>query len=493
VRTVGRNNRSTAVDRTDPDPRSPASVDAEPGSRALEEARMNAKRAFAVVLTLASSAALVTACGSSGGGTGGAAADFGAKPTGTLNAWAFDNADDVGKARVADAGKALNGVTVKLDRTGFDAQKFTTRVAGGNVPDVVQMDRQFVATYAAQDLIMPLDKCYSAHHVSPADRFYKSVMDDVTYKGQVWAVPQFYQPPAIIVNKNVLDAAGVTKDQIDTSKPDVLLAAVAKMYKSSGGRPSVLGLNAIPTGQANLWVIGLGGQLIDKDGKPTLDDRRNVYPLQLLKRITDAQGGWAKDKSFSDSFDVFGAKNPFVKNQVGAEVDNQWYANVLAPYADKINIEAVPFRDRNGKPVTVSGGQAFVIPAKSKNPSAACAWALRLTDEQNWLAAAKARSATLAKDNGINTGLFTGSPAADQKIRQQYVKASGNAGFDQTISTFYDIVGSGRSFGASPAGQTIQSALVNAVTETLLGQKSPQDALKAAQQQAMNSYQNTAH
>jgi multiple sugar transport system substrate-binding protein len=455
---------------------------------------MKRKRAVLVALTVASAVGLTTACGSSGGtSSSGKGVDFSGTPKGTMSAWAFDNADDVGKARIADAKQALSGVTIKMDQTGFDSQKFTTRVAGGAVPDVVQMDRQFVATYAAQGLILPLDKCYSAHKVDPKQRFYKSVLDDVTYKNQVWAVPQFYQPPAIILNKTVMDAAGVTNDEIDTSKPDVLLAAIKKMYKTSGGVPSVLGFDAVPTGQTNQWVIGLGGQLIDKDGKPTLDNSNNVYPLELMKRIVDAQGGWAKDKSFTDRFDVFGGKNQYVKNQVGAQVNAQWYPNVLSPYKDQIKIEAVPFKDKSGNPVSVTGGSAFVVPAKAKNPTAGCAWAVRLTDEANWLAAGKARAATLAQNKGINTGLFTGSPDADKKIRELYVKSSGNAGFDQVISTYYDVVGTGKSFGASPVGQTIQSALINAVTATLLGQKSAKDALKAAQQQAMNDYNRTAH
>jgi multiple sugar transport system substrate-binding protein len=255
----------------------------------------------------------------------------------------------------------------------------------------------------------------------------------------------------------------------------------------------VLGFDAVPTGQTNQWVIGLGGQLIDKDGKPTLDNSNNVYPLELMKRIVDAQGGWAKDKSFTDRFDVFGGKNQYVKNQVGAQVNAQWYPNVLSPYKDQIKIEAVPFKDKSGNPVSVTGGSAFVVPAKAKNPTAGCAWAVRLTDEANWLAAGKARAATLAQNKGINTGLFTGSPDADKKIRELYVKSSGNAGFDQVISTYYDVVDTGKSFGASPVGQTIQSALINAVTATLLGQKSAKDALKAAQQQAMNDYNRTAH
>src|SRR5437879_789157 len=120
------------------------------------------RRRPAVLAALAVAPMLVLgACGSGGSaGSQSASVDFGANPSGTLNAWAFDNADDVGKARMADAQQQLKDVSITFDQTGFNAQKFTTRLASGNVPDVVQMDRQYVATYAAQGLIQPLDKCY---------------------------------------------------------------------------------------------------------------------------------------------------------------------------------------------------------------------------------------------------------------------------------------------------------------------------------------------
>lgn len=436
----------------------------------------------------------VGACGSGGTSASNGGPDaFSAKPTGTLKAWAFNDADDVGKARMAYTGQQLSSITINYDQTSFDAQKFTTRLASGQVPDIVQMDRQDVATYAAQGLIMPLDKCFSDNNVDPKQRWYASVLGDVTYQGQIWAVPQFYQPPAIILNKTVMNAAGVTDDQIDTSKPDVLLAAIAKMYKQNGGVPSVLGFDPQATGQDNLWILGLGGQLVDKTGAPTLDNPANVYPLQLLKQIADAQGGYAKMKSFSDSFDFFGSDNQYVKNQVGAEVNAQYYPNVISKYKDKISVEAVPFRNRSGQPVTVAGGQAFAIPAKAKNPSAACAWALNMTSQGNWMAAAAARAQTLATKGGINTGLFTGSPAADNAIRSQYVKPSGNAGFDEMIKTYYDVVPDGVSVGSSPAGEDIKTDLTNAITAALLGQKSPQQALADAQQTAMQAYNNIGH
>jgi multiple sugar transport system substrate-binding protein len=448
---------------------------------------MKKRRTAFAAMALTASVALLAGCSSSGNSSSGTSFSKDAK--GTLNAWGFDNADDVGTSRLAYAKKQLSGVTIKIDQTPFDAQKFTTRVAGGNVPDVVQMDRQFVATYAAQGLIMPLDQCYSTQGVDPKTSYYPSVIDDVTYKGKVYAVPQFYQPPAIMTNERVMKAAGVTDADIDTSQPDKLVAAVKKMYKASGGTPTTLGFDPQPTGQAGLWILAYGGQIIGSDGKPTLDDSKNEKGLAVLKQLADAQGGYAKMKSFTDAFDFFGKNNQYVKDQVGAEVNAQWYVNVLTPFVKQVDIGAVPFLGSDGKPFAVASGTSFVIPAGAKNKDAACAWALDLTGLPAWEAAGAARADTLAKTPGaINTGLFTGSPKADTTLRDKYIKPSGNAGFDKAISTYYDVVGSGKSFGASPAGQQIQTELQNAVTSVLLGNKSATQALKDAQTAAMRAY-----
>jgi multiple sugar transport system substrate-binding protein len=115
------------------------------------------QRALLIATTVVSIAAL-TACGSGGGGSKTATADFTAKPTGTLDAWGFENADDVGQARLDYAASQLKGVDVKLNATAFDAQKFTAATASGKVPDVVQMSSQYVGTYAAKGLIVPLDE-----------------------------------------------------------------------------------------------------------------------------------------------------------------------------------------------------------------------------------------------------------------------------------------------------------------------------------------------
>lgn len=448
-------------------------------------------RSLAGVAAVAASTLLLASC--SGGGDPSEQAadvDFSAAPTGTLAAWGFENADDVGQSRLDYAAEQLPDVQVTLDATAFDAQKFTTRIAGGNVPDVVQMDRRYVTTYAAQGLLMPLDSCFEAQGVNPTDRWYRNVVDDVTYEDAVYAVSQFYQPPAILLNMNVLNEAGVSPDAFDTSDMDGLLAAIEKIYEGSGSTPTRLGFDPVATGQGGLWVLGMGGQLTDDSGTPTLDDPSNAAGIDALKRITDAQGGYAAVKSFTDSFDTFGDANQFVSNQVGAQVANQWYPNVLSAYRDQISLQAVPFRNAEGQPFSLASGTAFVIPAGAKNPAAACAWMTDLTSTDAWMAAGAARAGTIESKGGLNTGLFTGSPEADEKIRSQYVTPTGDSGFDQVISTYYDVVGSGRSFGSSPAGQDIQNELNNAITAALLGDKTTEQALADAQQAAQRAYDN---
>jgi multiple sugar transport system substrate-binding protein len=450
--------------------------------------QMRKRQKTVLALALATSVVALAGCSGNSGG-GGSDASFSKDVKGNLTVWGFNNADDVGKALLNNAKENVKGVTIKLDQTTFDAQKFTTRVASGNVPDVVQMDRSFVATYAAQGLIKPLDKCYSTWDVTPSDRYYSSVVNDITYKDNVWAVPAFFQPPAIILNTRVMGQAGVTAADIDTSKPDTLLAAATKMYQANGGKPTRLGFDSVPTGYPELWLLSYGGRLVDDKGAPALDDPNNAKALEFLKKLADAQGGYAKMKSFSDTFDTFGDNNQYVKDQVGAQVNAQWYVNVLTPYVDQVQISAVPFKDQKGNVIAAASGNAFVIPAGAKNPDAACKYMLNLTSQDAWMAAGAARAKTISKTPGaINTGLFTGSPKADKAIREKYVKPSGNKGFDETIDTYYKVVSEGTSFGASPAGQTIKTELQNAITSTLLGNKSAKAALSEAQDASMRAY-----
>lgn len=452
---------------------------------------MNTKK-FAAV-TLCASLAVLAGCGGGGGTAPGqqqssGGTDFKAAASGALRTGGFNATDEVGTSRRDYAAAQLPNVKIHIQQGNFDPQKFAAQSAAGQVPDVVQMDRSFVATYAAKKLIMPLDKCFSDNGVDPAKHYYETAMTDVKYKGQAYAVPQFYQPPVMLLNKRVMKAAGVSEADMDTSKPDQLLAAIKKMYQADKGKPSTLGLDP-RTGLVSTWMIGYGGQLIDADGKPTLDNPNNAKAFEFLKKVFDAQGGYANDTSFVNSFDAFGDGNPFVKDQVGAQLIEQWYINVLTATSSKIELGGVPFKDMTGQPLAVAGGTSFAIPVKSKNPAAACQWALALTSDAAWDKATQARLQTIkSKPGSLFTGLFTGSLTADKMIKDKYVKSTGNAGFDEAIAATYEVVTHGKSIGSSPAGLQITTELTNAAAAAFTGSKTPKQALADAQTAAMRAY-----
>jgi multiple sugar transport system substrate-binding protein len=434
----------------------------------------------------------ITGCG---GGSATGPVEFTDEIESTLQVWGFENADDVGQSRLDHAAAALDGLEIDIDAAAFDAQRFTAQAASGDLPDVVQMDRNFVATYAAQGLIVPLDECLALHDVDAEQQWYPQVAADVQYDGQMWGVPQFYQPPLVLLNERVLAEAGLTADAFDTTDLDGIVAAAEQMTILDGGTPTRIGFDPQGVSKAGLWMLAFGGRIVDDEGVPALDDPANVEAIEFLQRVYDAQGGYAEVRSFIDSFDLFGDGNPYVADQVGAAVFDQWYVNVLTPYADQVQIGATPLLDADGEPFTAASGQAFVVPIGTESPSAACAWMLELTSQDAWLAAGQARADTTAAEperNGINAGLFTGSPEADGAVRAEFVQPTDYPGFDSTIQAYYDVAADGVSFGATPAGQQLQSELQDAVISSLLGESSPEDALADAQEAAMRAYEQVA-
>jgi multiple sugar transport system substrate-binding protein len=166
----------------------------------------------------------------------------------------------------------------------------------------------------------------------------------------------------------------------------------------------------------------------------------------------------------------------------------QWYVNVLSNTKDDVSLAAVPIKTLEGKPLALARGTAFAVAAAAKNKAAACAWAINATTEAAWVAAGEARAKTVQQKKSINTGLFTGSPVADQAVRTQFVQPSGNADFDQMIETFYTILPDNVTPGASAVGQQIDQDLQNAVSVALTGEKPPEQALADAQASSLRAW-----
>ena len=126
--------------------------------------------------------------------------------------------------------------------------------------------------------------------MSPSGVSTRQVIDYIKYKSKVFAVPQFYQPPAIMLNERVMKAAGVTDADIDTSKPDTLIAAVKKMTMISDGNPTRIGFDAQATGQSSCGCSAYGGQDRGRERQADPDDPDNAKALDAAQAALRRRG-----------------------------------------------------------------------------------------------------------------------------------------------------------------------------------------------------------
>jgi multiple sugar transport system substrate-binding protein len=406
------------------------------------------------------------------------------KSDGALTIMGFGTGDDVAETRAAIATKAVGG-DVSRPSGAFNDQQFLAAVASGNVPDLVYLDRQKVGTYAAKGAFLPLTSCIKSQKIN-MKQYRQAAVNEVTYKGKVYGIPEFYDVRTILIDNDVLDKTNTPIGWLNPAKPDKLLAAAKKMVKFDGnGNVTRIGFDPKIPEFFPLWAKAYGVDILSKDGlHPHLNDPRAVKALTYAMSLVNAQGGWNKFKSFRDTWDFFGSGNQVAKDQVGAWPMEQWYYNVLAGSSPQVHITALQFRNLKGQPINYETGSAWAIPKGAHNTNAACTWMKNMTSVSTWMAAAKNRASIRKAKNQPYTGISTGNSIADQQIYNQ-TYSSINKFFDQAVKKVLDVQRFSFGIPASPASAEFKQAWNDAITRVLAGQQSPKAALNQAQKEAV--------
>jgi multiple sugar transport system substrate-binding protein len=402
---------------------------------------------------------------------------------GNLTIMGFGKGDDVAETRADLAIKAV-GVNVDRPSGGFNDQTFLAAVASGNVPDLVYLDRQKVGTYAAKGAFQPLTSCIKNKKIN-TKQYRIPALQEVTYKGQIYGIPEFYDVRTILINNDVLDQTNTKISSLNTKNWPALLAAAKKMYRNTDGKVSRIGFDPKIPEFFPLWAKANGVDILSKDGlTPHLNDPRAVAALTYTMSLINAQGGWDKFKAFRDTWDFFGSKNQVAENQVGAWPMEQWYYNVLAGSSPKVHITALQFRNKQGQPINYETGSAWAIPKGAKNADLACTWMKTMTATSTWMAAAKNRAAIRKSRNQPYTGISTGNAVADKQIYDQ-TYTSINPFFDQAVKKVLEVQRFSFNIPASPASAEFKQAWNDAINRVLAGQQSPKAALDQAQQESV--------
>jgi multiple sugar transport system substrate-binding protein len=408
----------------------------------------------------------------------------------TLNIYGFGPGDDVATSLTQYATRQLgSSVDVENPRGGFNDQAFLAMLASRNVPDVMWMSRRLIGTYAARGALQPLTSCIRSQRINLA-QYRKAALNEVRYRGQIYALPAFTNPVTLIVTDAVATQARVNPNDISTKNLTKLKQANRRLLRSEGGRLTRIGFDPKVDSFAffTLWVKRFGGNILSKNGlRAQLNSKPAVDALTYTVGLIRDHGGWDRFKAFRDTHNVFGRNNPWAENQLGATLFESFVYNVIANNTPNTRITAKYFVGRTGRPMTLFSGNGWAIPRGARDPDLACRWAKAMTSVPAWVAAARNRVEIRKRSGEAFTGLYTANTRADAQIQRNVYEPLGRPQYRRVVRLLYDSQRYAFAVPPSPASAEVQQAGLDAINRVLTGRQSPRAALNQAQREAQTA------
>jgi multiple sugar transport system substrate-binding protein len=402
-----------------------------------------------------------------------------------LNIYGLGGRDDVAQGRLDIANRVITGLghTVNNPVGGFNTQTFLARLAARDIPDLVHMGRGDIGTFAAKNALIPLGNCLRTEGIDRKS-YRQAALQELTYKGQLYGLPEFTNQITIIVNNTAAQRAGVNVADIQTTNWKKLKAANKQLLKIENGRLTRIGFDPKIPEFFPLWVKWAGKDLISKDGlKAQVNSREAVAALAYTVGLINDHGGWNKFKAFRDTWDFFGRNNQVAADQVGAWPMESFYYQVMADGAP-VNFTAKYFTNRKGGPLTMLSGNAWAIPRGSKNPGLACKYIKAMQSVDSWKTVAKSRFDLRKRQGRAFTGLYTANTTADVKIYEDIYQPMGNKDFDDAVALLVRAPRYAFAIPLSPASTEFKQAWTDAINRVLAGSQTPRQALDQAQREA---------
>ena len=251
---------------------------------------------------------------------------------------------------------------INVGGSGYADKVLTMIAGGGDMPDVMMLAMDKVPIFADRGAVLNLDKYTTAEY---KNNLYPFVLQAVSYKGSVYAIPRDVTSKLMFLNKDMFAAAGVPLPK-PTWTMDEFRDIAKKLTKTdANGQPVQWGFYFAKYADGiEHYLRANNGSLVSADGtKSTVNSPESLATLAFL------QGMVLKDKSVpSDSqAKQFGSSQEagFIAGKV-AMVNGG--ISISGPLNNaKINYAIVPL-PTGKKQITTAFVNTWVIPKGAKNP-----------------------------------------------------------------------------------------------------------------------------
>jgi multiple sugar transport system substrate-binding protein len=423
---------------------------------------------YAILAAVATLALAASACGGGGGGGGGGGStSTQGKPSApvTITLWHGQNqtAGKVIKSLVDDFNRTHPDVKVDAE-IGAPADnlysKTTAALAGGKYPDVVYQFGPNVASLARSPKALDLTDAVKTQAWNWGD-FFPAAREAVTIDGRVRAIPALIDSMAVVYNKRLFKQAGIPAPKADWTWDDY--RAIAKQLTNKGkgtfgtGWPGVGDEDTVWRIWPMIW--DLGGDVLAPDGKQVgYGGQSGLRALTLVNEMAAQDKSVYIDKT-AGSEQMY---RVFNSNRMGMVPTGPWELPEIIQ--SKVDYGVVPMPTFNGKPVTISGPDTWMLfnngEAKAKAAQEFVQWLTQPSQDARW-------------DVDAGSLPLRRSTAAQAVWKDHVAELPG-------LSTFVDVLNEARVRPVIKAYPKISEALGQSIAGTLLGQQAPPSALQKA-------------
>lgn len=278
-------------------------------------------------------------------------------------------AEDVANTAIIDAFNAAHDGKIEaklqiIPNSGSEYQnKVTSAAVAQQLPDLLDVDGPFVASYAYGKIYRPIDEYFSADELKD---FVPAIVEQGTWNKQLWALGAFSGSTGVMTNKKIFDAAGITTPtSVEEAWNWQKFADTAKQLNSG----DVKGLDLhLDYGAGEWFTYGVSpliwsneGDLLSPDlTKATgyMDGDASVEAITLLQKLI--------------SDDLVNPSPPptlFEEGGAAMQMIGGWVIDGFKDFPDlEWSIMPLPYLK---KKVSPSGSWAWGITQQSKNPEAA--------------------------------------------------------------------------------------------------------------------------
>jgi len=244
----------------------------------------------------------------------------------------------------------------------------------GDGADIINLGSEYIAQYG--DRLAPMNQYLGEAAWPDIKQYVKATLDTVTWKGELRGLPWLTAPRAYMCRTDMSKSSSTFADAITQAKAGTKIENNA--VKTAG---------LVTTGRLDDWqeyiqfIWGLGSQLYNSDGTPTLDSkeskaalkfmydrRRAVYPSETVADVPEAKGSRLADGSAACLWgNLWGAP---------ASGDALWSKIDLVPSPTDASFP-------NSKPIVQVFNDWLAVPSYSKNVAAAAEFLKFLGSAEN--------------------------------------------------------------------------------------------------------------